>query len=303
MSTGFLFPGQGSQTLGMLKDVPTEYIDRIENVTGFRLVDEEASYQDTIFIQLALLTKAAYYLDEMKERGIKPDLVAGHSIGAFSAAVACGALSFENAAELVYHRANLMKTSYPSGYAMGVIVGLTRSEAEKVVAETFDPNEPVYLSNENCPLQHTISGSITGLEKTLATAKTQQARTAKLLKVPVPSHCVLMNDTVEKFKPYMDTVSVKDADCLYLKNIDGRATKDAEEIRKDLLENLAFPVQWNQMMGIAHELGMDLTIEFPPGNTLTKLIHARFGVDQGIRTLNLDQHGVDDTTFLYQKWR
>ena len=239
----------------------------------------------------------------MKERGIKPDLVAGHSIGAFSAAVACGALSFENAAELVYHRANLMRTSYPSGYAMGVIVGLTRSEAEKVVAETFDPNEPVYLSNENCPLQHTISGSITGLEKTLAAAKTQQARTAKLLKVPVPSHCVLMNDTVEKFKPYMDTVSVKDADCLYLKNIDGRATKDAEEIRKDLLENLAFPVQWNQMMGIAHELGMDLTIEFPPGNTLTKLIHARFGVDQGIRTLNLDQHGVDDTTFLYQKWR
>ena len=88
-----------------------------------------------------------------------------------------------------------------------------------------------------------------------------------------------------------------------MKNIDGRATKDAEEIRKDLLENLAFPVQWNQMMGIAHELGMDLTIEFPPGNTLTKLIHARFGVDQGIRTLNLDQHGVDDTTFLYQKWR
>ena len=65
MSTGFLFPGQGSQTLGMLKDVPTEYIDSIENVTGFRLLDEEASYQDTIFIQLALLTKAAYYLDEM----------------------------------------------------------------------------------------------------------------------------------------------------------------------------------------------------------------------------------------------
>ncbi len=63
MSTGFLFPGQGSQTLGMLKDVPTEYIDSIENVTGFRLVDEEASYQDTVFIQLALLTKAAYYLD------------------------------------------------------------------------------------------------------------------------------------------------------------------------------------------------------------------------------------------------
>ncbi|EPH97705.1 malonate decarboxylase, epsilon subunit family protein [Enterococcus faecalis 13-SD-W-01] len=303
MSTGFLFPGQGSQKPGMLADVPISYIDRVENVTGYRLIDDEKNYQDTVFIQLALLTKAVFYLDEMEKNEILPDITAGHSIGAFCAAVACGSLTFENAAELVYHRAVLMKEAYPKDYAMGVVVGLTRSEAEKLVKETFTADEPVYLSNENCPMQHTLSGSISGLEKTLAEAKKRQAQTAKLLKVPVPSHCVLMKETVEKFKPYINTVRLTDARCLYLKNTDGRATQDAEEIRKDLLENIAYPVQWNQMMGLAKELGMDLTIEFPPGNTLTKLIHARFGADNGIRTINLDQHGVDDATFLYQKWR
>ena len=206
MSTGFLFPGQGSQKLGMLADIPEMYMERLENVTGYRLVDKEENYQDTVFIQLALLTKAVFYLDEMEKNGIQPDIAAGHSIGAFCAAVACRSLRFENAAELVYHRAVLMKEAYPSGYAMGVVVGVTRSEAEEIVAKTFDPD-------------------------------------------------------------------------------------------------LAFPVQWNQMMDLAKELGMDLTIEFPPGNTLTKLIHTKFGVDKGIRTINLDQHGIDDATFLYQKWR
>lgn len=264
MSTGFLFPGQGSQKLGMLADIPEMYMERLENVTGYRLVDKEENYQDTVFIQLALLTKAVFYLDEMEKNGIQPDIAAGHSIGAFCAAVACRSLTFENAAELVYHRAVLMKEAYPSGYAMGVVVGVTRSEAEEMVAKTFDPDHPVYLSNENCPMQHTLSGSIEGLSVTLAEAKRHQAQTAKLLKVSVPSHCLLMNDTVKKFKPYMQSVHLSDARCLYIKNTDGRATQDAEEIRKDLLENLAFPVQWNQTMDLAKELGMDLTIEFPP---------------------------------------
>ncbi len=135
MSTGFLFPGQGSQKLGMLADIPEMYMERLENVTGYRLVDKEENYQDTVFIQLALLTKAVFYLDEMEKNGIQPDIAAGHSIGAFCAAVACRSLTFENAAELVYHRAVLMKEAYPSGYAMGVVVGVTRSEAEEIVAK------------------------------------------------------------------------------------------------------------------------------------------------------------------------
>ena len=78
MSTGFLFPGQGSQKLGMLADIPEMYMERLENVTGYRLVDKEENYQDTVFIQLALLTKAVFYLDEMEKNGIQPDIAAGH---------------------------------------------------------------------------------------------------------------------------------------------------------------------------------------------------------------------------------
>ncbi len=126
-------------------------------------------------------------------------------------------LTFENAAELVYHRAVLMKEAYPSGYAMGVVVGVTRSEAEEIVAKTFDPDHPVYLSNENCPMQHTLSGSIEGLSVTLRRSQTAPSANSKLLKVPMPSHCLLMNDTVKKFKPYMQSVHLSDARCLYIK--------------------------------------------------------------------------------------
>lgn len=302
MSTAFLFPGQGSQQVGMLQDIPVEYLERVAKVTGYQLIDVPQNYEDTVFIQLALLVKALFALDEIQKNEIVPDLVAGHSLGAFAAAVACQTLSFDDAVWLVYQRAVLMKAAYPSGYAMGVIVGLTRDEAAQVVQETFDPDYPVYLSNENCPMQHTISGAVIGLEKTLAVAKQRQARTAKLLKVPVPSHCKLMQATVEKLTPYINQLTLQPATCPYLKNTDGRLTRDAEAIRQDLLANIEQPVQWRQMMAVAKEMGMNLTIEFPPGNTLTKLIHANFG-EQLIRTINISQHGIDDTTFLYRKWR
>ncbi|MTD41994.1 acyltransferase domain-containing protein [Erwinia sp. CPCC 100877] len=301
MSNGFLFPGQGSQKLNMLQDIPQSYLDKCEAVTGISLIETEASYQDTVFIQLALIIKAAFYIDEMTRREIRPELVAGHSIGAFAAALACETLTLEEVLLLVHRRAEFMKQAYPKGYAMGVIVGLTRSEVENLVEQTFDEQYPVYISNENCPIQHTISGSIPGLEKTLAEAKKSQAQTAKLIRVPVPSHCKLMDDTVKKLAPYMDQVTFKTPQCTYLKNIDGRSTTDCHEIKQDLLNNIARPVQWNRMMDVSKELGLTIGIEFPPGNTLTKLFQAKFG--EAIRTINLDQHGIEDTVFLYNKWR
>lgn len=303
MSTGFLFPGQGSQTSDMLHDVPDDYFIRLEQATGYQLKKATNIESDTVYIQLAMLVKAAYYTDQIKKAGIYPDLVAGHSIGAFCAALASECLSFENTASLVYHRATLMKEAYPADYAMGVIVGLTRSEAEKVVAESFDINFPVYLSNENCPMQHTLSGHIKGLQQALDHAKTYHAQTAKLLAVPVPSHCELMDETVKKFEPFLQNVTINSPACPYVKNIDGRLTTDPAEIRKDLLQNIAHPVQWNKMMDVIKEMGTDIALEFPLGNTLTKLIHAKFGENKVIRTINLDQHGIDDAIFLYQKWR
>jgi malonate decarboxylase epsilon subunit len=303
MSTGFLFPGQGSQTREMLQHIPDDYFTRLEQATGYQLQKDGDMKNDTVYIQLALLVTAAYSVDQIKNEGIQPDLVAGHSIGAFCAALASECLTFEDTANLVYQRATLMKEAYPNDYAMGVIVGLTRSEAEQAVARSFDKNFPVYLSNENCPMQHTVSGHVKGLEKNLALAKTYHAQTAKLLAVPVPSHCELMDETVAKFESHMRSITINSPICPYVKNIDGRLTTDPAEIRKDLLQNIAFPVQWNKMMDVIKEMGTDIVLEFPPGNTLTKLIHAKFGENKEIRTINLDQHGIDDAVFLYQKWR
>ncbi|KAF1297816.1 acyl transferase [Enterococcus sp. JM4C] len=301
MSSGFLFPGQGGQGLGMLKDVPKEYIEACQKITGILLEETPLCYEDTVFTQLALVVKAAFYTDELKKREIYPELVAGHSIGAFAAAYACGVLNLNEMLALVYHRASLMKKAYPSGFGMGVIVGLTRSEVEELVAKTFDEAHPVYVSNENCPMQQTISGSIQGMEHTLEAAKQYQAQTAKLLKVAVPSHCLLMEDTVEAFAPFVEHTQLAPPSCTYLKNTDGRATTDKEEIRQDLLNNIAHPVQWNKIMDVTKELGMKMAIELPPGKTLTNLYQAKFGEE--IRLLNLEQHGMEDTVFLYEKWR
>ncbi|EOL45487.1 malonate decarboxylase subunit epsilon [Enterococcus phoeniculicola] len=301
MSSGFLFPGQGSQSLGLLADVPKFYIDKCKEVTGILLEETPSSYEDTVFIQLALVVKAAFYTDELKKRKIFPDITAGHSIGAFAAAYACETLCFDEMLSLVYKRASLMKQAYPTGFGMGVIVGLTRTEVERVVKETFDEAHPVYVSNENCPMQQTISGSIEAMSRTLEKAKQYQAQTAKLLKVPVPSHCVLMDDTVKAFASFVEEAQLSPPSCTYMKNIDGRSTTDKEEIRQDLLTNIAHPVQWNRMMDVTKELGMTIGIEFPPGNTLTKLYQAKFGEE--IRTINLAQHGIEDTVFLYEKWR
>ena len=301
MSSGFLFPGQGSQAFGMLQEVPPAYLDKCQEVTGVLLAETSTSYEDTVFIQLALVVKAAFYIDEMKKRSIVPSLVAGHSIGAFSAAYACESLSLDEVLFLVNKRASLMKTAYPEGFGMGVIVGLTRTEVEQVVQATFDEAHPVYISNENCPMQQTISGSIEGMKQTLEEAKRYQAQTAKLLNVPVPSHCVLMDDTVKAFAPFIEEAKLVTPRCTYMKNTDGRTTMNKEEIRQDLLTNIAHPVQWNRMMDVTKELGMSIGIEFPPGNTLTKLYQAKFGEE--IRTINLAQHGIEDTVFLYEKWR
>lgn len=194
-----------------------------------------------------------------------------------------------------------MKNAYPNGFGMGVIVGLTRSEVIDLVKETFEENQPVYVSNENSPLQQTISGNLHGIEKTLIQAKRYQVQTAKLIRVPVPSHCLLMEETVERLIPYMEKVDFKSPNALYMKNTDGRSTRNGQDIKQDLLTNIAHPVQWNRIMDVSKELGTKIAIEFPPGDTLTKLFKGKFSEE--IRTINLELHGIEDTAYLYHKWR
>lgn len=302
MKPTFLFPGQGGQRMGMLKDVPQEYLDLCEKTTGYSLVESEDAYRDTVFIQLAILLKDVVALDRLKAEGIEPGVVAGHSIGAFTAAVAAGALDLENALSLVFHRATLMKQAYPSDYAMGVIIGLTRSEVQKIVDTTFQKEYPVYLSNENSELQQALSGHIKGLEATLAVARQSGAQNAKLILVPVPSHSPLMKATVDQFRPFVNEAPIHAPNCWYIKNFDGRGTKDAAEIRKDLLLNLEYPVLWNDMMDVIKELGTKIALEFPPGHTLSRLLQGKFS-EEAIRLISIDDHGLEDSLFLYEKWK
>lgn len=299
MSTIFLFPGQGSQHVGMLEKVPKQYLTTCEQVTKIALVESETNYSDTVIIQLALFVVAAATVDELAKKQIIPNLVAGHSIGAFSAAYACGALSYEDGLYLVLKRAQAMKASYPTGYGMGVIGGLTRLEVERLFQEPIE--YPVYLSNMNSSLQHTVSGDLRGIDIVLERAKKAQARLAKYLKVPVPSHCALMDKVVTTLTPLFEGITIQQPFCPYLQNVTGRATNDPEQIRQDLLQNIAHPVQWDQMMRVTKELGATMTIESPPGHTLTRLYQEAFG--DALHYIAVADHGIADSIFLYEKWR
>ncbi|WP_010624229.1 ACP S-malonyltransferase [Companilactobacillus versmoldensis] len=296
----WIFPGQGGQKRGMLKDVPTEMITRVKELTGIELTDSSQSYQDSVQIQLGILLLQLFNIRQLQQIGQKPDAVAGHSLGIFAAAVTADVISEDDAIKIVYLRSTKMKESYPSGYGMGAIVGLTRKEVEAIVTQVNSKTEPVFTSNQNAELQTAVSGSITGIQKVLELAKKQSASKALLLKVPVPSHSPLMHSVADDLEKGLAKVDLKDPKCTYLANFNGHATHKAKDIEYDMINNLIYPVYWDTMIDVAQELGVDTTLEVMPGATFTKLVKAKF---PDFRTITMNSMNLDDIEFLLNKWK
>lgn len=299
MNCTFVFPGQGSQYVGMLQDVDQEYLVECQRVTGIKLTDSSVDYQDTIKTQLALIVKATWAIDQLKQQGVQPNMVAGHSIGAFAAAYAAEVLTFTDVLTLVYRRAYLMQQLYPHDYGMGVVVGLTRAELSPLITQLQQQGAQVYLSNANAPLQQTISGRISDIEAVFTAVKTSAVQKAKLLNVAVPSHCQLMTPMVAELTAVADQLVFKAPICPYICNIDGRNTCDIDQIKLDLTTNIIHPVLWDEMLDVAFELGMSTVLEFPPGTTLTKLIQTKF--NDACKVINFDHYGIDDAVFILNK--
>ncbi len=296
--TIWLAPGQGSQNLAMLENVDPLYFQQVKAETGKDFQQRPPDYQQTVDIQLALLITELSAADQLRDAGIAIDMVAGHSLGAFSAAVIAGVLSASDAIKLVYRRASLMQSLYSSGYGMGVITGLTQQELATLIELQFNMENPVYLSNQNEELQMTISGSWKGIDALITVAKAHGAGLAKRLAVPTPSHSILMKPVAEALEQLATEIEFHTPLVPYLGNCTGRLLSDADEIAEDLIHNVVHPVRWLDMMQVAVENGMQHFIELPPGSTLTNLVRQRYP-DQ--LTYSVDQYGISDTIFLYKK--
>jgi len=280
----FLFPGQGSQIVGMGKDFYQEIVeskeifDKADKKLGQEL--KELIFegpQDTLTLtynaQPALLTTSMAILEYVKKFNIHADYVAGHSLGEYSALVAAGVLNFEDAVYAVKKRGEYMDEAVPAGQgAMSAILGMSAEELEKITNEVTENGDSVQLANLNCPGQIVISGTANGVEKASALAKENGAKRAIPLVVSGPFHSELMKPAAEKFDQVLSELSFKDAAIPVVANVTAQPVQSHQEIKDLLVKQLYSPVRWEESVRTMIENGVTTFVEIGPGKVLTGLV-------------------------------
>lgn len=305
MSVAFLFPGQGSQEPGMLHELPEhpmirKTIEEASSVLGrdVLLLDTKEALSSTIAVQLSLLISGVAIARVLKSEGAVPDIVAGHSVGSFAAAVVSGALDFRDALSVVELRGKLMENSYPRGYGMGVILGLDELRVSSLVDKVNTAASPVYIANLNAQDQITIAGSLSAIEAVFTLALSAGAHKAKLLKVSVPSHCKLLKNVSDEIASEIASIDLKAPRTLFVGNCRARVLRKAEEIGQDLSIGVANPVRWHDAATSMYERGVRLFVELGPGQTLTNMAKKAFPDARCISALS---SGIESTCILIKR--
>ncbi len=234
MTIAFLFPGQGAQSEGFLHELPrhaevTRTINEASEILGMDIggLDSVEALRSTAAVQQALLIAGSRHGTRPDGEEIRPAAVAGMSIGAFSAAVACGTLSFADALSLVRLRGELMQATFASGYGLVAIMGLDEVQVEDIIEEIRTAKSPVYISNINAPRQIVVAGIDAALDAVIAQAHHCGARRAERLAVSVPSHCPLLQPVADRLTQRMAMLSLRAPAALYVTNRGARALRDA----------------------------------------------------------------------------
>jgi [acyl-carrier-protein] S-malonyltransferase len=276
----FVFPGQGSQQLGMLADLAEKH-DIIERtfaeasaILGYdlwNLVQNDAEQlSQTDKTQPALLTAsvALWRLWE-QEGGLKPTYVAGHSLGEYSALVCAGVVAFTDAVALVKLRGEYMLQAVPAGEgAMAAIIGL---DDDKVIAACDSASGIVSAVNFNSPGQVVIAGHVAAVEEAMVNAKEAGAKRALPLPVSVPSHCELMIPAGKKLAEKLESITFSVPTCTLIQNVTAQAVSAPAIIKANLVSQLSEPVLWTQSIALLSELGVTATVECGPGKVLSGL--------------------------------
>ncbi|MCY7785455.1 ACP S-malonyltransferase [Bacillus inaquosorum] len=280
----FLFPGQGSQFIGMGKElyeqVPAakrlfdEADETLETKLSSLIFEGDAEELTLTYnAQPALLTTSIAVLEKFKESGITPDFTAGHSLGEYSALVASGALSFKDAVYTVRKRGEFMNEAVPAGEgAMAAILGMDAEALKQVTDKVTEEGHLVQLANLNCPGQIVISGTAKGVELASEQAKENGAKRAIPLEVSGPFHSELMKPAAEKLKEVLDSCEVKDADVPVISNVSADVMTDKTDIKEKLIEQLYSPVRFEESINKLIAEGVTTFIEIGPGKVLSGLV-------------------------------
>jgi malonate decarboxylase epsilon subunit len=283
MSLAFLFPGQGSQQPGMLHTLPSTpavsaVLDESRSQLG-RLgltadVDTAAALQDTANVQIALLIAGVACARALSDdHGLTPQFVAGHSVGAFSAAVTAGVTTLAEALAAVALRGDLMKEACADGdWGMAAVTGLSTRSACQIAQQVATADDPVWVANINSATQTVFSGTASALRKVADAAKIAGALNYERLDVAVASHCPKQAATAQRMAAHLAGLPRREPTVRYLTNTRGRATTSAQTVLDDLAQAVARTVQWYDATRLMGELGATCAIETEPGHVLTRLL-------------------------------
>lgn len=302
-NTAFVFPGQGSQYAGMGKDVAERFptarrvFDEIDHALGYSIsklcfegsAEELKLTQNTQPAILAVSSAIHAVLEE--ESATRRDLVAGHSLGEYSAIVSVGGLTPGEAARIVHLRGKFMQEAVPVGTgAMAALIGPTVEEA-RAICEEAAHGGVVSVANINAPGQIVIAGTKAAVDLAIEIAKKRGVRRPVLLPVSAPFHCELMKPAEEKLKPVLDEAPLKDLWVSLISNVDASPIGTAHAVRNALIRQVVSPVRWVESIQKAISMGVRHFVEVGPGNVLTGLIKR---IDPSVELINVsDAASID----------
>lgn len=280
----FVFPGQGSQAVGMGKgfvesdEASKRFLQQADEALGFelsQLILEGPSDDLTLTYnaQPALLTVGAMIAARLEREGITPDYTAGHSLGEYTALVESKVLSFEDAVVAVHKRGLYMNEAVPAGKgAMAAILGMDRDVLESITKNITESGDPVQAANLNCPGQIVISGAKAGVDKACVALKEAGAKRALPLNVSGPFHSVLMEPAAGELEKTLAEIDMRNAEIPVIANVTADVVVDQQDIKKLLVEQLYSPVRWEESVEKLLALGVTRFVECGPGKVLSGLI-------------------------------
>ncbi|MCR2804975.1 ACP S-malonyltransferase [Paenibacillus soyae] len=295
--TAFVFPGQGAQAVGMGKDAyeafanVKELFGQADQALGFDLTSlifegPEESLKQTANTQPALLTVSVAYLKLLEGSGLKADYVAGHSLGEYSALVAAGVLSFEDAVRIVRARGQYMEQAVPSGQgAMAAVLGAEREALAQLCESITAEGAAVELANVNCPGQIVVSGTAAGVQAVVEKGKEIGAKRVIPLEVSGPFHSSLMKPAAERLAETLEAPQWKDAEVPVVANVTAKEVTEASAIRGLLVEQVYSPVLWEDSVRYLIEQGVDTFVEIGSGTVLAGLIKK---IDRNVRVISVN---------------
>lgn len=300
-NTAFVFPGQGSQYSGMGKDIFEAYpvgrrvFQEIDDALGFSIsricfegTDEELKLTENT--QPAILAVSSAIHAVLEELGVtRRDLVAGHSLGEYSALVSVGGLTAAEAAVIVHQRGKFMQEAVPVGTgAMAALIGPTADDARAICEEAAE-GDVVSVANLNAPGQIVIAGTKAGIDRAIAVAKARGVRRAVVLPVSAPFHCELMKPAEERLKPILDAAHFKDLWYSLVSNVDASPIGTATAVRNALVRQVVSPVRWVESVQKMVSMGIRRVVEIGPGTVLTGLIKR---IDPSVELINVSDVGT-----------